>query len=96
MLTTLRAARADLTLTPRLEAPPIPVSFTLGARDVNAIGLTHTRRPPLALRPRQLGTHWHPALHYVLGDGTDAAAWTALQSLTTHLKAVPGAGESAG
>ncbi|TQE29122.1 hypothetical protein Sipo8835_25230 [Streptomyces ipomoeae] len=92
MLTTLRAARADLTLTPRLEAPPIPVSFTLGARDVNAIGLTHARRPPVALRSRQLGTHGHPALHYLLGDGTDAHAWTALQHLTTHLKAAPGAG----
>ncbi|QFQ99282.1 hypothetical protein F9278_27580 [Streptomyces phaeolivaceus] len=92
MLTTLRAARADLTLTPRLEAPPIPVSFTLGTRDVNAIGLTHARRPPVALRPRQLGTPAHPALHYILGDGTDADAWTALQHLTTHLKAAPGAG----
>ncbi|MFF6782793.1 DUF6177 family protein [Streptomyces sp. NPDC012510] len=92
MLTTLRSARADLTLTPRLEAPPIPVSFTLGARDVNAIGLTHARRPPIALRPRQLGTHAHPALHYVLGDGTDADGWTAFQNLTTHLKVAPGAG----
>ncbi|MBE4771207.1 DUF6177 family protein [Streptomyces caniscabiei] len=92
MLITLRPARADLTLTPRLEAPPIPVSFTLGARDVNAIGLTHARRPPLALRPRQLGTHAHPALHYLLSDGTDSGAWTALQDLTTHLKAAPGAG----
>ncbi|WP_319703020.1 DUF6177 family protein [Streptomyces caniscabiei] len=92
MLTTLRAARADLTLTPRLEAPPIPVSFTLGARDVNAIGLTHARRPPLAPRPRQLGTHTHPALHYLLSDGTDSGAWTALQDLTAHLKAAPGAG----
>ncbi|WP_327723921.1 DUF6177 family protein [Streptomyces europaeiscabiei] len=92
MLTTLRAARADLTLTPRLEAPPIPVSFTLGARDVNAIGLTHARRPPVALRPRQLGTRAHPVLHYILGDGTEADAWTALQDLTTHLKAASGAG----
>ncbi|MFF7838862.1 DUF6177 family protein [Streptomyces ossamyceticus] len=92
MLTTLRAARADLTLTPRLEAPPVPVSFTLGARDVNAIGLTHARRPPVALRPRQLGTHAHPALHYLLSDGTDSGAWTVLQDLTTHLKAAPGAG----
>ncbi|BBC30672.1 uncharacterized protein SGFS_019660 [Streptomyces graminofaciens] len=92
MLTTLRAARADLTLTPRLEAPPLPLSFTLGARDVNAIGLTHARRPPVALRPRQLGTHAHPALHYLLSDGTDSGAWTALQDLTAHLKAAPGAG----
>ncbi|WP_327748968.1 DUF6177 family protein [Streptomyces europaeiscabiei] len=92
MLATLRAARADLTLTPRLEAPPIPVSFTLGAREVNAIGLTHARRPPVDLRLRQLGPPAHPALHYVLGDGTDAAAWTALQHLTTHLKIAHSAG----
>lgn len=91
MLTTLRAARADLTLPPQLEAPPIPVAFTLGARDVNSIGLTHARRPPVALlHPRQLGTHSHPALHYVLGDGTNADAWIAFQHLTTHLKAAPG------
>ncbi|MDX3070049.1 DUF6177 family protein [Streptomyces sp. ND04-05B] len=66
------------------------MSFTLGARDVNAIGLTHARRPPLAPRPRQLATHTHPALYYRLGDGTDADAWTVLQHLTTHLKATPG------
>ncbi|MER6358675.1 DUF6177 family protein [Streptomyces sp. NPDC001634] len=86
MLTTLRAARADLTLPPRLEAPPTPVSFTLGARDVRTVGLTHARRPPLALRPRQLGPHTHPALHYPLGDGTNTDSWTTLQKLTAHLK----------
>ncbi|WP_229880218.1 DUF6177 family protein, partial [Streptomyces echinoruber] len=86
MLTTLRAARADLTLPPCLEAPPIPVSFTLGARDVRRTGLDHARRPPLALRPRRLGPHTHPALHYPLGDGTDADAWATLQKLTAHLK----------
>ncbi|GAA0924513.1 DUF6177 family protein [Streptomyces thermoalcalitolerans] len=87
MLTTLRAARADLTLPPCLEAPPIPVSFTLGARDVRTTGLDHTRRPPMAVRPRLLGPQSRPALYYPLGDGTDAQAWTALQRLTTHLKA---------
>ncbi|BBC36964.1 uncharacterized protein SGFS_082580 [Streptomyces graminofaciens] len=92
MLTTLRPARAGLTLTPRLEAPPIPVSFTLCAREVNAIGLTHARRPPVALRPRQVGTHTHPGLRYPLGDGTDADAWAVFGHLTTHLKAAPGVG----
>ncbi|WNM29215.1 DUF6177 family protein [Streptomyces sp. Li-HN-5-11] len=90
MLTTLRAARADLTLPPHLGFPPIPVSFTLGARDVDAVGLAHARRPPLALHPRQLGPHAHPALHYPLGDGTNGDAGTTLQRLTTHLKAPPG------
>ncbi|MEU9925762.1 DUF6177 family protein [Streptomyces griseoluteus] len=87
MLTTLRRARADLTLPPHLEPPPLPVAFTLGSRDVRTIGLTHARRPPLAVRPRQLGPAIAPALHYPLGDGTDAAAWTALQVLSDHLKA---------
>ncbi|RZU44569.1 hypothetical protein EV284_2038 [Streptomyces sp. BK022] len=87
MLTTLRRARADLTLPPHLEPAPLPVAFTLGARDVRIIGLTHARRPPLALRPRQLGPATAPALHYPLGDGTEAEAWTALQVLSDHLKA---------
>ncbi|MFG3047712.1 DUF6177 family protein [Streptomyces sp. NPDC048241] len=87
MLTTLRRARADLTLPPHLEPPPLPVAFTLGARDVRTIGLTHARRPPLAFRPRQLGPATAPALHYPLGDGTDPAAWTSLQVLSDHLKA---------
>ncbi|GAA3827835.1 hypothetical protein GCM10022403_071300 [Streptomyces coacervatus] len=86
MLTTLRTARADLTLPAHLEAPPLPVTFTLGPRDVRTIGLTHARRPPLATKPRQLGSPSYPALHYPLGDGTDAEAWTALQNLADHLK----------
>ncbi|AOR31056.1 hypothetical protein BFF78_08385 [Streptomyces fodineus] len=86
MLTTLTAARADLPLAPRLTAPPIPITFTLGTRDVRAIGLTHARRPPLAVKPAQLGTATDPALHCPLGNGTDAAAWRALQALTAHLK----------
>jgi len=86
MLTTLRSARADLTLPAHLEAPPLPVSFTLGPRDIRAIGLTHARRPPLAMKPQQLGAPSYPALHYPLGDGTDPQAWTALQNLASHLK----------
>ncbi|MGW0766908.1 DUF6177 family protein [Streptomyces sp. NPDC002676] len=86
MLATLTSAEADLTLRPVLAAPPIPVTFTLGAGDVRATGLAHARRPPLAKRPVQLGTATDPALHYSLGDGSDAAAWTALHALTAHLK----------
>ncbi|MFE9453382.1 DUF6177 family protein [Streptomyces sp. NPDC006739] len=85
MLTTLCRARADLTLPPYLEGPPLPIAFTLGPRDVRTIGLTHARRPPLAVKPRQLGSPGEPALHYPLGDGTDAGAWTALQILHRHL-----------
>ncbi|GAA2520665.1 DUF6177 family protein [Streptomyces longisporus] len=95
MLTTLRNGRTDLTLPAHLEAPPLPVSFTLGPRDVRTVGLTHARRPPLATKPRQLGSSSYPALHYALGDGTDAEAWTALQMLTSHLKDSPGVASSA-
>ncbi|MFI7399682.1 DUF6177 family protein [Streptomyces sp. NPDC049541] len=95
MLTTLRNGRTDLTLPAHLEAPPLPVSFTLGPRDVRAVGLTHARRPPLAAKPRQLGSSSYPALHYLLGDGSDAEAWAALQTLTSHLKNSPGVASSA-
>ncbi|MFJ9039069.1 DUF6177 family protein [Streptomyces sp. NPDC102406] len=87
MLSTLATAPHDLTLAPHLTAPPIPITFTLGAHDVRAIGLTQARRPPLALKPVQLGPAAAPALHYPLGDGADPAAWTTLQRLTTHLRA---------
>ncbi|WP_367046957.1 DUF6177 family protein [Streptomyces sp. Je 1-332] len=90
MLTSVRRARRDLTIPPQFEAPPIPTAFTLGPSEVNDIGLSHARRPPLNLRPTQLGTTSHPALHYPLGDNTDAEAWTTLQQLTEHLKATPG------
>jgi len=54
MLTSLRRARRDLAAPPNLEAPPLPLSFTLGPADVRNIGLTHARRPPLDLRPTGL------------------------------------------
>ncbi|WP_190113313.1 DUF6177 family protein [Streptomyces cinnamoneus] len=82
LLASLRRGRRDLTVPPHFEAPPIPLSFTLGAADVRRMGLPHARRPPLDLRPVELG----PAVHYPLGDGTDAQAWTVLQQLAEHLK----------
>ncbi|MDF9814785.1 DUF6177 family protein [Streptomyces sp. SPB162] len=85
MLASLRRARTDLSVPPHFEAPPVPISFTLGATDVRDIGLTHARRPPLDLCPVQLGPSAAPALHYPLGDGTDAQAWDTLQRLTQHL-----------
>ncbi|MFI1705821.1 DUF6177 family protein [Streptomyces griseoruber] len=90
MLTTVRAARADLTLPPRVEGPPLPVSFTLGPRDVKTIGLPRAGRPPIAAQPRHLGSPASPALHYPLGDGTDPSAWKALQALGAHLKSAAG------
>ncbi|MFF1637332.1 DUF6177 family protein [Streptomyces sp. NPDC058249] len=90
MLTSLRPARRDLTTPPRLEAPPIPHSFTLGPDDVRTIGLAHARRPPINVRPAQLGPEAKPALLYPLGDGISPQAWTTLQQLAAHLKAAPG------
>ncbi|MDQ0943714.1 DUF6177 family protein [Streptomyces sp. V1I1] len=85
MIASLRPARRDLTVPPHSEAPPIPVSFTLGPDSVSDVGLPHARRPPLNLRPVELGPDSRPGLHYHLGDGTDAQAWDTLQLLTRHL-----------
>ncbi|WSZ87044.1 DUF6177 family protein [Streptomyces sp. NBC_00859] len=35
-----------------------------------------------------MGPSARPALHYPLGDGTDARAWSFLQQLSDHLGAV--------
>ncbi|MFI6687053.1 DUF6177 family protein [Streptomyces sp. NPDC050485] len=86
MLVSLRRARRDLAVPAHFEAPPIPVSYTLGAEGVRGAGLAHAQRPPLALRPTQLGPAAEPALHYVLGDGTDAGTWSMLEKLTAHLE----------
>jgi hypothetical protein len=92
MLTSVRRGSRGLTTAPVLQAPPLPVAFTLGARDVRGIGLTHARRPPVAVRPLALGPASAPALHYPLGDGTDARTLTELQQLAAHLRAgMPGA-----
>lgn len=96
MLVSVRRAPRDLTTAPVLQGPPLPVAFTLGARDVRDIGLTHARRPPVAARPVALGPAAAPALHYPLGDGTDPGALTELQYLAAHLRAgMPGAGREA-
>lgn len=86
MLTSLRTARRDLTVPPHFETPPIPVSFTLGPGPIRDIGLTRALRPPFNLAPVQLGPAGEPSLHYPLGDGTNAHAWTRLQQLTKHLR----------
>ncbi|MFH8483985.1 DUF6177 family protein [Streptomyces longisporoflavus] len=63
------SAGALLTVPPRLEALPIPLSFTLGANAVNEIGRSHA--PQAGARAAQLSPAAYPALHYTLGDGTD-------------------------
>jgi hypothetical protein len=84
MLTTLSATGAAPEVFPRFEEPPVPVSFTLGPRDVKTAGLAHASHPPVAWSPRRLGPPAAPALHYALGAGT-AAAWADLRALTAHL-----------
>ncbi|MGW0137723.1 DUF6177 family protein [Streptomyces calvus] len=55
--------------------------------------VTHARRPPVAVRPVALGPASEPALHYPLGDGSDAGALVELRRLAAHLRAgAPGAG----
>ncbi|MEW2806641.1 DUF6177 family protein [Streptomyces massasporeus] len=86
LLTSLRAARRDLTVPPRLEAPPTPVAFTLGNAEADAVGRTRAGHPPLAPVPKRLGPGAKPALHYSLGDGTDPGTWSVFQRLVRHLK----------
>ncbi|ORT59494.1 hypothetical protein BKD26_14910 [Streptomyces sp. CB03238] len=85
MLTHLRPARADLTIPPHHEPPPVPLSFTLGPEAVDAIGRAHAEslEDP---RPMRLGSAVCPALHYTLGDGSDLTAWQRLQHLNNRLQ----------
>jgi hypothetical protein len=87
MLVSLRAGPRDLTVPPCREAPPIPVSFTLGAGEVRDIGLAHARRPPVGITPVPYGPESAPALHYPLGDGSEPRVWTVFQQLSSHLRA---------
>ncbi|MFD8980786.1 DUF6177 family protein [Streptomyces sp. NPDC059564] len=87
MLASVGPGRRDLGVVPRLTGAPLPVSFTLGGAGVAEATLTHARRPPLALRPVQIGPAHRPGLHYPLGDATDPAAWDTLSTLLTHLRA---------
>ncbi|KUL23253.1 DUF6177 family protein [Streptomyces regalis] len=86
LLTSLRTARRDLTIPPRLERPPVPVTFTLGHDEAKRIGLTHAQHPPLGPAPTLFGHPAEPALHYYMGNGTDPHAWSTFQQLTRHLK----------
>jgi hypothetical protein len=85
LLTSLRAARRDLTVPPRLEAPPVPVSFTLGSDEADAVGQARAGHPPLGPVPKRLGLGAGPALHYPLGEGTDPGTWSVFQRLIRHL-----------
>ncbi|WP_413753013.1 DUF6177 family protein [Streptomyces sp. R-74717] len=88
MVSQLRAARADLTTPAHYEPPPVPLSFTLGPDAVADLGLDHARKALADTAPAQLGPAARPALHYVLGDGTDPAAWERLQQINDHTNCV--------
>lgn len=85
LLTSLRPARRDLTVPPRLEAPLVPVTFTLGSEEAGTIGLARAGHPPLGPMPTRLGPEGKPALHYVLGDGSGPHL-SVFQRLIEHLK----------
>ncbi|MFF9805594.1 DUF6177 family protein [Streptomyces coeruleorubidus] len=86
LLTSLRAARRDLTVPSRLEPPPIPVAFTLGHDETERISRARAEHLPQGPKPARLGPTLRPVLHYSLGDGTDAQAWATFQHLIQHLK----------
>ncbi|MGY1580038.1 DUF6177 family protein [Streptomyces sp. MN13] len=82
LLTSLRAARRDLTVPPCFEAPPTPVAFTLGGAEADAAGRGRAERPPVGPAPRGLGR----ALHYPLDTPADDGAWDRLRALLAHLR----------
>ncbi|WEV26361.1 DUF6177 family protein [Streptomyces sp. 71268] len=86
MLVQRRAARADLTVPPWLEGAPTVLGFAVGREDVRAAGLTRARRPPLPIRPIQLGPLDRAAFYYPFAETEPGAGWGALEDLVTHLR----------
>jgi len=86
MLTSLSRGPRDLTIPPRIAAPPNPVALTLGPDTVHDIGAHHAQHPRINLTPARFGPASRPALHYPLGDGINDQTWTALKYLTQHLR----------
>ncbi|MGW5213821.1 DUF6177 family protein [Streptomyces sp. NPDC004051] len=90
LFTALRSARRDLTVPAHVEPPPVPVAFTLGRREAERVGRARAERPPTGPPPMLLGRTAESALHYRLGDGTDAEAWGLFRALLRHLSPVEG------
>ncbi|OEV03424.1 DUF6177 family protein [Streptomyces oceani] len=85
MLVQRRAARADLTVPARLEAPPIPLAFALGSVDMDEVGVERARSTPLPGAPVQLGPAGDAGFYYELPAPDPATAWEWLHELFAHL-----------
>ncbi|WP_171110513.1 MULTISPECIES: DUF6177 family protein [Streptomyces] len=90
LLTALRAGRRDLTVPAHAEAPPVPVTFTLGRDEARRVGRSYAESPPHGPTPMPLGHAAEPALHYRLGDGTLPQAWGRFRALVDHLRPADG------
>ncbi|MFF8972489.1 DUF6177 family protein [Streptomyces sp. NPDC014995] len=78
LLTSLRAARRDLTVPPHAEAPPVPVSLTL------AVDEPHATTGP---QPVRLGRALHyPLSDNPLNDGSGPKAWDRFTALMRDLR----------
>jgi hypothetical protein len=83
-----RAARADLTVPPYLEAAPTPLAFVLGADGLRETGQERAERPPVPVRPRRLGSASAAGYYYPLQH----ADWDVFQQLMGHLRAAANRG----
>jgi hypothetical protein len=89
LLAHLREARADLTVPPHFERPPVPFGFALGPAEVAEAGTGVAARPPLPATPLQLGPAAKPGYYYPLGDGESAEGWAVFEALLRHLRGAP-------
>ncbi|MFB7596734.1 DUF6177 family protein [Streptomyces sp. NPDC056160] len=86
LLAQLREARADLTVPPHFERPPVPFGFALGPAEVAEAGTGIAARPPLPAAPVRIGAAARPGYYYPLGDGDPAEGWTDFETLLRHLR----------
>ncbi|MGW4885300.1 DUF6177 family protein [Streptomyces murinus] len=90
LLGRLREARADLSVPPRFERPPIPFGYALGPAEVAEAGAGIAARPPLPAAPVRLGTKARPGYFYPLGDGESMEGWALFETLLRHLRGTAG------
>ncbi|WP_119729610.1 DUF6177 family protein [Thermomonospora amylolytica] len=76
--------RADLTYPPRWQGAAVPVALAVGPEGVAETGAEHMAAAPV--EGRVIGDDARPGMWYVLGDGTDTAAWGRLGDLMGRLR----------